>query len=367
MTIDARALRQPIRRRMLLSLTAGIALLVVLGTAGIFLIASSQATFAAQSETLDALSNARRLLIQAVDLEETDVLDYELTHSQRASGEFDAAARDALTYGTRLADLSSDDPRLAIVAQEVSSLTASWHDEWAAPLMRSLRAGNPVPTTGSLTADEGERRFQMVENAFSDLDRAIEANRVAVAAAQATDTDRIVAVVGAAIAIEAVGMLTLAVWLLRVVSAPLARLSRTAASLVHGNPVSFSAEREDEIGTLATVLEQLRLDLEAPLPRHQTGVRLSGRRRGRRPGRALPRARRGHRGRRLCPDDGPGPGHGRDPSGTHRCSPGGRRHAGRDPRRRADRRGTRQCTSDEDARRPRDDRRHDRPAQCPLL
>ena len=248
---------------MLLSLTAGVVLLVVLGTAGIFLVATSHATFAAQSETLDALSNARRLLIQAVDLEETDVLDYQLTHSQRASGEFDAAARDALTYGTRLSDLSSEDPQLAVVAQEVSSLTSAWHDEWAAPLMRSLRAGVPIPTTGPLTADEGERRFQLVENAFSDLDRAIEAHRIAVAAAQATDTDRIVAIVGSASAIEAVGMLTLAVWLLRVVSAPLARLSRTAASLVQGNPVRFSPERDDEIGTLATVLEQLRLDLEA--------------------------------------------------------------------------------------------------------
>ena len=54
----------------------------------------------------------------------------------------------------------------------------------------------------------------------------------------------------------------MAIWLLRVVSAPLARLSQTAASLVRGSAVSFRAERDDEIGTLATVLEQLRLDLE---------------------------------------------------------------------------------------------------------
>jgi diguanylate cyclase (GGDEF)-like protein len=262
-TIDAKTHRQPIRRRMLLSLTAGVVVLVVLGTAGIFLVAASHATFAAQSETLDALSNSRRLLIQAVYLEETDVLDYELTHAQRASGEFDAAARSALTYGARLADLSSDAPQLAIVAQQVSSLTASWHDEWAAPLMRSLRAGNPIPTSGSLAADEGQRRFQLVENAFSDLDRAIEAHRAAVASAEDADTERIVAIFGAASAIEAVGMLILAVWLVRVVSAPLARLSRTAADLVQGTPVSFRAERDDEIGTLATVLEQLRLDVEA--------------------------------------------------------------------------------------------------------
>ena len=263
MTIEAKTLRQPIRRRMLLSLTAGVALLVVLGAAGIYLIASSHATFAAQSATMDALSNARRLLIQEVSLQETDVLDYELTHSQRASGEFEAAARDALTNETRLADLASNDSQLAVIAQQVSSLVASWHDEWAAPLMRSLRAGDPIPTSGALVADEGERRFQLVENAFSDLDRAIEAHRAAVASGESADTERIVAIVGAASAIESVGMLILAVWLLRVVSAPLARLSRTAASLVQGAHVNFHAERDDEIGTLATVLEQLRLDVEA--------------------------------------------------------------------------------------------------------
>src|SRR5512140_2941358 len=118
---EPRFLRQPIRRRMLLSLTAGVAVLIALSSAGIFLIASSHQEFAAQTGTMDGLSDARRLLIQAVYREETAVLDYELTHAQRASGEFEAAARDSAAYRTRLADLARDDPQLTSLVDKVAT------------------------------------------------------------------------------------------------------------------------------------------------------------------------------------------------------------------------------------------------------
>ena len=263
MISEHRLLHQPIRRRMLLSLTAGVAVLIALSSAGIFLIASSHQVFAAQTATMDGLSDARRLLIQAVSKEETAVLDYELTHAQRASGEFEAAARDSVTYRTSLSALARDDPQLTIVTDKVSALAAAWHQEWANPLVQWLRAGNPIPAAGPLAAEEGEQRFQLVEGAFAELDQFIEARRAAVAAAQNADTERIVAIVATASVVQGAALLVLAIWLLRVVSAPLARLSQTAASLVRGSPVSFRAERDDEIGTLATVLEQLRLDVES--------------------------------------------------------------------------------------------------------
>ncbi len=254
--------RQPIRRRMLLSLTAGLALVIVLATAGIALIASSHQALAAQTATMDGLSDTRRLLIQAVSLQETAVLDYELTHDQRASGEFEAAARDSVAYAARLVDIARDDPHLTVVVDNVSALAAAWHEEWADPLVRSLRAGNPRPSAGPLASEEGERRFQLVEGAFAELDRSIEARRAALAAAQEGDTNRIITIIATASLVLGAALLVLAIWLLRVVSAPLARLSETAGSLVRGSSVSFRAERDDEIGTLATVLEQLRLDVE---------------------------------------------------------------------------------------------------------
>ncbi len=262
LAFEAQSMRKPIRRRMMLSVTAGIVLLAVLGTAVILLIASSHQAFAGQRTAMDGLSDTRRQLIQAVFREETAVLDYELTHAQRASGEFEAAARDSAAYQSRLADIASDEPPLAALVAKVSTLVTGWHQEWAEPLVRSLRAGAPIPSTGPLAPEEGERRFQLVEGAFAELDRSIETRRATLMAAQDSDTQRLVLVIGMAILVFGATLLALGVWLLRTISAPLARLSQTAANLVRGSSVSFRAERPDEIGTLAEVLEQLRCDVE---------------------------------------------------------------------------------------------------------
>ena len=80
--------------------------------------------------------------------------------------------------------------------------------------------------------------------------------------ARDADTKRLVTIIGGASLTFGLGVLVLGLWLLRTVSGPLARLSRTAMSLVQGVPVTFQAERDDEIGTLARVLEEQRKDVE---------------------------------------------------------------------------------------------------------
>jgi diguanylate cyclase (GGDEF)-like protein len=254
-------MHQPIRRRVLTSLVVGIGLSALLGASSVGLIVAAQRSQALQIKTTDALLDNRRLLIQAVALQETTVLDYQLTHAPRAVEAFDQAGHDEAAADVRLQDLSANDPELAAIVNKVVSLAAIWREEWADPLLESLETDALAPAVGSLSNAEGQRRFAEVEEAFEQLDVAIVERRAAAAAAREASTDTLVVLIAAASLAFAVSLLLLGVWLLRTVTGPLARLSQTAANLVAGQPVTFRAEREDEIGTLAQVLERLRLDV----------------------------------------------------------------------------------------------------------
>jgi diguanylate cyclase (GGDEF)-like protein len=255
-------MHQPIRRRVLMSLMVGIGLLILLGVSSIGMIAAAHQSLAIQISTIDGLSDNRRLLIQAVSLQETTVLDYQLTHDARAVEEFDQAGLAEATSEARLQDLAANDPGLAAIAGDVVSRAAIWRREWANPVIELLETDVALPTSGPLSNDEGEQRFVQVEVAFVQLDKAIDQRRAAAAADQQASSAALIIVIGGATLGFGLSLLLLGIWLLRTVSGPLARLSRTAASLVAGQTVSFRAERDDEIGTLAQVLERLRVDVD---------------------------------------------------------------------------------------------------------
>jgi diguanylate cyclase (GGDEF)-like protein len=247
---------------MLTSLIAGLGILAVFAISSTGLVASSHQSLAAQTATMNNLTETRHLLIQAISHQQEGVLDYSLTHSWRALDDYNVAATVAAAYGSHLLDLAGDDPQLTSVVSKVLALSAAWRQEWAKPLVESLQAGGSPPATGPLAHEEGDRRFLAVEAAFEELDQAMDQRRAATVASQKADTDRLVTVIAAASLVFGAALLVLGIWLLRTVSGPLARLSQTAASLVAGKSVSFRAERDDEIGTLARVLEQLRLDVD---------------------------------------------------------------------------------------------------------
>ena len=95
------------------------------------------------------------------------MLDYELDACP-AGIRWNSRPRRGIRRRTRLAlsDLARDDPQLADRRRQGHRrLAAAWHQEWAKPLVQWLRAGNPIPVDGPLAAEEGERRFQLVEGA----------------------------------------------------------------------------------------------------------------------------------------------------------------------------------------------------------
>jgi diguanylate cyclase (GGDEF)-like protein len=128
------------------------------------------------------------------------------------------------------------------------------------PYVEQTRLGRGGP--GRLTIGESEPLYEPAEAAIAQLEAAIDAEQDrAVADAQAA-LPRIAAVV-VPIGLAMTGLLAiLGFWLTRTISGPLVRLDRTAQQLIAGQEVTFHAEHDDEIGELATVLEQLRLDAQ---------------------------------------------------------------------------------------------------------
>lgn len=262
LTANTKPSNQPIRRRLLTSLFVGLGLLAVLAISSIGLVAASGQSQAAQTVAINAVSAARRQLISATTREQTAILDYELTYFQQAVDEFNAATTDEVTFSTRLVDLARDNPELARATDNVVALAAAWRLDWAKPLLASLRAGGLPPASGPLSPEEGQRRFSALASAFEELDQLIEQRRASNDAVKEASMHWLAAVIVGVSMAFGTALLILSVWLIRTVSGPLARLSQTAANLVAGTSVSFRAERDDEIGTLARALEQMRLDVD---------------------------------------------------------------------------------------------------------
>lgn len=261
LTGGTRMFAQPIRQRMFIFIVVGMVLAVVLTTTYIVLIFSARDSLAARTAQIHQLSDAANQLILSISLEEERVLDYELSPAQSTLDEFDAAAAASTTNASHLADLVSSDPELAYLVDSATALTVAWRQHWALPRLHLLTSGQSAPVVGPLSLADGERQFSQIESALRQVGGAVELRRAGIAATLDGETSRLVFFVIGASVLYGAFLLAFVFWLERVVSGPLSRLSKTAVSLVKGESVSFRADRPDEIGTLATVLEDLRVDL----------------------------------------------------------------------------------------------------------
>ena len=88
------------------------------------------------------------MLIQAISLQETTVLDYQLTHRAESVKVFAQAGRDEAAAEARLLDLVANNTVLAGIANDVVSLAATWRREWADPVIGVARGGPHHPGDG---------------------------------------------------------------------------------------------------------------------------------------------------------------------------------------------------------------------------
>ncbi len=253
--------RNAIRNRLILSMGVSV-LLGVSMTAFVFVVASATIrSLAAETATLEGMEDAFHAQETALFTQETFVFDYALSARQVAVEEFDAATEDELQAYVDLKQAGAPYPGLLAANEAVHATAVAWRQDWAAPFMRTV--GTPDAPTGEAAVEASEVLFLPAEQALVDLDIALGALREETATQVAATIPRLAMIIVPFGAIVTLILLLIGAWLTRTISGPLVRLNRTAEALVAGEAVSFQAERRDELGALADVLERSRLDVDA--------------------------------------------------------------------------------------------------------
>jgi diguanylate cyclase (GGDEF)-like protein len=239
-----------------------IAATVALGlcmTAAFFFVASvTIRTLADQTTTMHAIDEAADTFGSTLLIEERFILAFALSGRAEAVEEFDNATADGAAAYATLRILAGDYPGILARAEAVRTTSDAWREDWAKPLLRSVSA-----TGGSgvvATVADGELLFLPAEDALKALEAEVAVQRTIVAAESDAAIPRLATIIvpvglGTTVVLGLLGML-----LTRSIGGPLRRLNQTAEALVAGEQVTFRAERDDELGALAEVLERLRID-----------------------------------------------------------------------------------------------------------
>ncbi|MBA2721102.1 MAG: diguanylate cyclase [Chloroflexi bacterium] len=250
--------RHAIRNRLLASMAATVALGIVM-TAIVFAVASMTVrTLAETTARIDAMNATAHALQTALFTQETFAFDYALSGRNEAIEEFDAAsASEAIAFADlrALAVNSSDILASATAAHDAS---IAWREEWAEPFLRADDAARMAGAAGA--ADESQILFQPAEDALASLLGALDVERGSAAAEVDASIPRLAMVILPVGLVLTILLALLGMWLTRSISGPLGRLNATVEALVAGEAVRFAAERDDELGALADVLERLRVD-----------------------------------------------------------------------------------------------------------
>jgi diguanylate cyclase (GGDEF)-like protein len=252
--------RHAIRNRLLISMTATVLLGVVM-TGFVFAVAAGTIRSLAQRTTeLETMEDGLHALEVSLFTQETFVFDFALSERDEALEEFDAATQDATLAYADLRAAAGPYPDIRESADRVHDTASLWREEWAEPYLRSVGSGGTV--SDAIAVQASEELFLPAEEALVELDTALGVLRARTAeevGAAIPDLAMLIVPFGAAMTLL---LALIGAWLTRTISGPLVRLNRTAEAVVAGEPVSFHAERDDEVGALADILERLRSDVE---------------------------------------------------------------------------------------------------------
>ena len=256
--VNRRSTRHAIRNRLLTSMGATVALGLLM-TAIVFGVGA--ATIRAQAEeisVMDAIDEAAHVLETSLFTQETFVFDYALSGRAEAIAEFDDATAAEAEAHSNLRSLAAALPVILASAAAAHDAAAAWREEWALPFIRAgaaERAG-----AGGEAVAASEVLFVPAEKGLEALAEARNAQRAATYAQIDSAIPRLAMIIVPLGLLMTVLLAALGVWLTRSISGPLARLNQTAEALIAGEAVSFRPERDDELGTLADVLERMRVD-----------------------------------------------------------------------------------------------------------
>jgi len=253
------SVRHAIRDRLLLGMGLTVVLGVVMAGAVFVVAASAIGRLEGRVATLDRMQDAQHALELSLLSQETYVFDFALSGRSQAIEQFHAATQAASLAYADLRGLAVDFPELSGPVEAVNSASRDWREDWAEPFIRSAQRdgvarGAQAVSTSEILFAPAERRMTDLTNTLAEL------RRQSAEDAARTVPDLAAVVIPFAITL-AILLALVGAWLVRSISGPLLRLNRTATALVAGEPVTFEAERDDEVGALADVLEQLRQDV----------------------------------------------------------------------------------------------------------
>lgn len=258
MTGNGHAVRAGIRRRLTRSLGLTIALSLAATLATIWLVTRGLDLLSRDTSQMTQVMVVENDLSLAIHTQETFAFDYALSRSNRAIEELRDAQQAELDAYTELARLMPADSGVLDASRQVRDLAQAWRIEWLGPFLESVEREPTIDYAAAI--ESNETYFVPVEDAMTALEGILENRRtetIATVNAAAPSLAAVLIPIGIG---SAVVLILLGYWLSRTISRPLQQLDSTAQALVAGEEVTFVAERDDEIGSLATVLEQLRLD-----------------------------------------------------------------------------------------------------------
>jgi GAF domain-containing protein/CHASE3 domain sensor protein len=247
-----------IRNRLLVSGLLTVIVGFVATALMIAIVANSIATLNERSTTLHQIEAADEDLMVAMQGMETFAFDLALTGRDQALEELDVAQDTEHEAYAELERLGADDPELLAAVAKIRDLAAKWRTRWLDPFVETVKAGDPA--IGAEVVDTSEALYLPIEKALDDLETLTAARHDSARAEIAATAPRV------ALLLLPVGLIAVFVfalnggWLVRSISGPLRRLNETARDLVAGASVTFKAERDDEVGALANILERLRVD-----------------------------------------------------------------------------------------------------------
>lgn len=241
----------------------GVGITVVLSAGmatAVFLVSASAIdTLERRVGDLDRMADAQHALELSLFTQEAFVFDFALSERAGATQEFDKATQDAFLAYAELRALTADLPELRDAVEAARETSERWREDWAEPFVRSVEEAGRPEGAAAVVASEvlfrpAETRLATLKDLLATLRRQSEE--------QASQAVPQLAAVVAPLGIGVTVLLAiLGVWLTRSIGGPLLRLNRTAQALMRGEAVSFHAERDDELGALADVLEQMRHDV----------------------------------------------------------------------------------------------------------
>jgi len=253
------SVRHAIGDRLLLGIGFTVVLSALMTTAVFLVSASAMDTLERRVTEIDRMTTAQHTLEVSLSTQEAFIFDFALSERIGAVQEFDAATQDALLAYGDLREVAVDFPELRDAVEAVHETSDRWRKRWAEPFIRSVEdSGRPQGAAAVVASDVLFRPAEASIEALKDVLATLRLRSAEEASQAVPSLAAVVVPLGVGVTLL---LALLGAWLTRSISGPLLRLNRTAQALVRGEPVSFKAEREDEVGALAEILEQMRRDV----------------------------------------------------------------------------------------------------------